>query len=179
MSFNAGKAIGATLSNLGVGFGPGLGGAVFSDSPGTRAASAQYRQLQHESAPGEGYGQFENLFPLAGRYNEMAEMPQRIRGNFAPSGAILKTPHLDSPYMDEQIRRNFVPMPAPRPRGPQLFPLAQGLPNNEQGPAQGPNTPVRFYPGMGYGPAGPAGGGLPPTPTPLASLFRGPQMGQA
>ena len=49
--------------------------------------------------------------------------------------------------------------------------------NNEQGPAQGPNTPVKNYPGMGYGPVGPMGGGLPPTP--LASMFGGPQMGQA
>ena len=38
------------------------------------------------------------------------------------------------------------------------------LPFGEQGPAQGPNTPVRYYDGMGYGPAGPEGGGLPPTP---------------
>lgn len=45
------------------------------------------------------------------------------------------------------------------------------LPGGEQGPAQGPNTPVRYYPGMGYGPYGPAGGGLPPTPTPQAAGF--------
>ena len=55
--------------------------------------------------------------------------------------------------------------------------IAQGLPGNEQGPAQGPNTPVKNYPGMGYGPVGPMGGGLPPTP--MASMFGGPQMGQA
>jgi hypothetical protein len=169
MSFNAGKAIGQTLSNLGVGFGPGLGGAVFSDSPGARAASNQYRQLRHESPTGEAYGQFEYPFFLAGRYNEIAEMPQRIRGNFAPSGGFFKVPNLDSPYMDEQIKRNFVPMSAPRPRGPQLFPLAQGLPGNEQGPAQGPNTPVKYYPGMGYAPVGPMGGGVPPSP--IASMF--------
>ena len=54
--------------------------------------------------------------------------------------------------------------------------LAQGLPGNEQGPSQGPNTPVRRYPGMGYGPVGPAGGGLPPTP--MASMYGGPQFGQ-
>lgn len=29
---------------------------------------------------------------------------------------------------------------------------------------------------MGYGPAGPAGGGLPPTP--MASMYNGPQFGQ-
>ena len=68
--------------------------------------------------------------------------------------------------------------------GPQL-PMAMGipgaagnmggmmamLPGGLQGPAQGPNTPVRYYPGMGYGPYGPAGGGLPPTPTPQAAGF--------
>ncbi|QDP62703.1 MAG: hypothetical protein Tp158DCM1229571_17 [Prokaryotic dsDNA virus sp.] len=51
--------------------------------------------------------------------------------------------------------------------------LAQGLPFGVQGPAQGPNTPIKMYPGMGYGPVGPAGGGLPPTPMPdLAEMPR-------
>lgn len=73
-----------------------------------------------------------------------------------------------------------------RRTGPQLPPMvdnfgsAEGLfsqlPGGEQGPAQGPNTPVRNYPGMGYGPVGPMGGGLPPTP--MASMYRGPQNGQ-
>jgi len=45
------------------------------------------------------------------------------------------------------------------------------LPGGEQGPAQGPNTPVRNYPGMGYGPYGPGGGGLPPTPMRQATGF--------
>ena len=61
----------------------------------------------------------------------IAEMPRYIRGKYAPSGAIIKAPHLDSPYMDEQIRRGFVPMTPPpaRPPGPQLFPLAQAPAN--------------------------------------------------
>ena len=43
--------------------------------------------------------------------------------------------------------------------------FAQGLPFGEQGPAQGPNSPIRFYEDFGqYMPYGPAGGGLPPTP---------------
>ena len=60
----------------------------------------------------------------------LAGAPRYIRGKFAPSGAIIKSPHLDSPYMDEQIRRGFRPMAPPpaRPSGPQLFPLAQQLP---------------------------------------------------
>jgi hypothetical protein len=60
-----------------------------------------------------------------------------------------------------------------------LFNLAQGLPSDEQGPSQGPNTLIRYYDGMGYGPVGPAGGGLPPAPTPMASMYGGPQFGQA
>lgn len=47
------------------------------------------------------------------------------------------------------------------------------LPGGEQGPAQGPNTPVRNYPGMGYGPYGPGGGGLPPTPMRQATGLAG------
>jgi len=50
------------------------------------------------------------------------------------------------------------------------------LPGGEQGPAQGPNTPIRKYDGQ-YMPYGPGGGGLPPTP--MASMYGGPQMGQA
>ena len=52
---------------------------------------------------------------------ELAEMPRYIRGNYAPPGAIIKAPHLDSPYMDEQLRRGLVPMTPPvRSLGPQL-----------------------------------------------------------
>ena len=54
--------------------------------------------------------------------------------------------------------------------------LVQGLPGGMQGPAQGPNTPVRRY-GDQYMPYGPGGGGIPPTP--MASMYGGPQMGQA
>ena len=58
-------------------------------------------------------------------YSEMqdlAGMPRRLYGNYpAPRGAIIKAPHIDSPYMDEQIRRGFVPMTPPvRRPGPQL-----------------------------------------------------------
>ena len=48
----------------------------------------------------------------------------------------------------------------------------------DQQPAQGPNTPIRKYGGQ-YMPYGPGGGGVPPTPTPMASMYGGPQMGQA
>jgi hypothetical protein len=54
----------------------------------------------------------------------MAEMPRRIRGGFRPAGVFgSPPPNLDSPYMDEQIRRGFVPMTPPPTRGaggPQL-----------------------------------------------------------
>lgn len=44
-----------------------------------------------------------------------------IRGP-RPANAIIKAPDLDSPYMDEQLRRNFQPMRPPS-AGPQLFPI--------------------------------------------------------
>ncbi len=51
----------------------------------------------------------------------LGQMPQFIRGQYAPQNAILKVPHLDSPYIDEQIRRGFAPMTPPvRRSGPQL-----------------------------------------------------------
>jgi hypothetical protein len=39
-----------------------------------------------------------------------------------PANSIIKAPHIDSPYMDEQLRRNFQPMRPPS-AGPQLFPI--------------------------------------------------------
>jgi len=39
---------------------------------------------------------------------------------YSPPNAIIKTPHLDSPYMDELIRRDFKPLKPPGPKGPQL-----------------------------------------------------------
>lgn len=53
----------------------------------------------------------------------MAEMPGRIRGSFRPAGVFgSPPPNLDSPFMDERIKRGFVPMTPPvRPAaGPQL-----------------------------------------------------------
>jgi len=54
----------------------------------------------------------------------MADMPRRIRGGFRPAGVFgSPPPNLDSPFMDERIKRGFVPMTPPLPRGaggPQL-----------------------------------------------------------
>ncbi len=50
---------------------------------------------------------------------EMAGAPRRIRGKFAPPGAIIKDPHVDSPYYAEP--RFFPTAPSPgRGAGPQL-----------------------------------------------------------
>ena len=37
---------------------------------------------------------------------------------YSPPNAILKTPHLDSPYMDQLIERGFKPLTPTRPTGP-------------------------------------------------------------
>ena len=39
---------------------------------------------------------------------------------YSPPNAILKTPHIDSPYMDQLIQRGFKPLKPPGPKGPQL-----------------------------------------------------------
>ena len=44
------------------------------------------------------------------------------------------------------------------------IPLQQAAVGRDQQPAQGPNTPIRYYPGMGYGPYGPGNGGMQPMP---------------
>jgi len=53
----------------------------------------------------------------------MAEMPRYIRGSYRPGGVFgSPPPNFDSPFMDERIKRGFVPMtpPVPRNAGPQL-----------------------------------------------------------
>lgn len=50
---------------------------------------------------------------------DIAGMPRYIRGVPAPSGVINRAPHIDSPYIDEQIRRGWKPIQLTAP-GPQL-----------------------------------------------------------
>jgi len=37
---------------------------------------------------------------------------------YTPPNAILKTPHLDSPYIEQLIERGFKPLMPPKPSGP-------------------------------------------------------------
>lgn len=39
---------------------------------------------------------------------------------YSPPNAIIKAPHLDSPYMDQLIERGYKPLNPPAPKGPQL-----------------------------------------------------------
>ena len=60
------------------------------------------------------------------------------------------------PYRGEERKEEetpFIPIP-----------LQQAAVGRDQQPAQGPNTPIRYYPGMGYGPYGPGNGGMQPMP---------------
>ena len=53
----------------------------------------------------------------------LVQMPRRIQGNYRPAGVFgSPPPNLDSPFMDERIKRGFVPMTPPPGRGggPQL-----------------------------------------------------------
>lgn len=53
--------------------------------------------------------------------------PRYIRGVKPPSGVINKAPHLDSPFIDEQIRRNWKPQSIPGPGGPSLPDFVRGV----------------------------------------------------
>ena len=84
--------------------------------------------VQPRIQPGDpGYNPFQieedrYQFILNDPRSGVAQMPGRIRGNYRPRGVFgSPPPHLDSPYIDEQIRRGFVPMTPPvRRPGPQL-----------------------------------------------------------
>jgi len=75
----------------------------------------------------EDFGQYMPYGPAGGGLPptpmpDLAQMPRFIRGGSAPRGVIMKAPHIDSPFMDERIKRGFVPMTPPPARGggPQL-----------------------------------------------------------
>lgn len=55
----------------------------------------------------------------------IGKMPRYVKGT-APSGVINKAPHIDSNFIDQQIKRGWTPLSLPGPKGPQLFPLSQG-----------------------------------------------------
>ena len=81
------------------------------------------------------FGSIEDVLQGRRNYGDLSADPF-IKGP-RPANSIIKAPNLDSPYMDEQLRRNFQPMRLPS-AGPQLFPIrrvegpgmqvAQGLP---------------------------------------------------
>jgi len=124
---------------------------VLAASPGATEVAFGYQRPMYS------YGQLEDI--------ENYRRLQRPAGpSFDPSDLVVPSrlqpgdPGYD-PFLIEDLRDNFIKY---NPRSG----VAQ-LPGNEQGPSQGPATPIRYYEGMGYGPAGPEGGGIPPTPLPL------------
>jgi len=81
------------------------------------------------------FGSIEDV--LQGRRNYGDLSADRYIKGPRPANSIITAPNINSPYMDEQLRRNFQPMRLPS-AGPQLFPIrrvegpgmqvAQGLP---------------------------------------------------
>ena len=49
----------------------------------------------------------------------IGQMPRYVKGQ-APPGVINKAPHIDSNYIDQQIKRGWQPLTPPGPKGPQL-----------------------------------------------------------
>ena len=145
--FNTGKALGAMAGYLGMGFGPAPRAAIFSPGP---MLAGRYSDLMKErnerinsgrtpgiipeinASPTPGIIPEINASPTPGIIPEInasptpgiiSEMPRFIRGNYRPGGVFgSPPPNLDSPFMDERIKRGFVPMTPPPSRGggPQL-----------------------------------------------------------
>jgi hypothetical protein len=94
--------------------------------PGPRYGESRPPVIFDNTNPFKRAPRYDGGFTIPGAAGNLAgsllgQMPQFIRGQYAPQNAILKVPHLDSPYIDEQIRRGFVPMTPPvRRSGPQL-----------------------------------------------------------
>ena len=66
------------------------------------------------------FGSIEDV--LQGRRNYGDLSADRYIKGPRPANSIITAPNINSPYMDEQLRRNFQPMRLPS-AGPQLFPI--------------------------------------------------------
>ena len=109
--FNLGKALGAAAGYIGMAFGNPAFSPGLKLTPELAGRYGGIRDLLYQ--PGIDEAEVELL----------GQMPRRIQGNYRPAGVFgSPPPNIDSPYMDEQIRRGFVPMTPPPSRGggPQL-----------------------------------------------------------
>ena len=105
--FNVGRALGAMAGYLGMGF----GNPAFTPGP---ILSGRYSDLMKETNERINSGRTPGI---------ISEMPRRIQGSYRPAGVFgSPPPNFDSPFMDERIKRGFVPMTPPPSRGggPQL-----------------------------------------------------------
>ena len=83
--------------------------------------------LQEYVRGGQSYEQAGTDIPdygVAQKYEQERGGPLMSRTiQYSPPNAILKSPHMDSPYMDQLIERGFKPLMPPKPakpKGPQL-----------------------------------------------------------
>ena len=114
--FDVGRALGAMAGYLGM----GLGNPAFTPGP---ILSGRYSDLMKETNERINSGRTPGIIPETAFPGFLSQMPRRIQGNYRPTGVFgSPPPNFDSPYMDEQIRRGFVPMTPPPSRGggPQL-----------------------------------------------------------
>lgn len=105
--FNVGRALGSIAGSLGMAF----GNPAFTPGP---ILSGRYSDLMKETNERINSGRTPGI---------ISEMPRRIHGNYRPAGVFgSPPPNFDSPFMDERIKRGFVPMTPPPSRGggPQL-----------------------------------------------------------
>jgi len=109
-------------------------------------------------------GAFENPFYRTPRYGGGLNIPG-APGNLQNFLYKTATPSFEIPGGQTPYRRGpYLPGESIPEENEPFIPLPLAAVGRDQQPAQGPNTPIRNYPGMGYGPYGPGGGGMAPMP---------------
>jgi len=112
---------------------------------------------------------FENPFYRTPRYGGGLNIPG-APGNIQNFLYRTATPSFEIPGGQTPYRRGpYLPFEDIPEENEPFIPLPLAAVGRDQQPAQGPFTPIRNYPGMGYGPYGPGGGGM--TPVPMRQAF--------
>ena len=109
--FNLARALGAAAGYMGMAFGDPAFSPGLKLTPELAGRYGGIRDLLYR--PDRDKAEIQLL----------GQMPRRLQGNYRPAGVFgSPPPNLDSPFMDERIKRGFVPMTPPPSRGggPQL-----------------------------------------------------------
>ena len=123
--FNLGRALGAAAGYMGMAFGDPAFSPGLKLTPELAGRYGGIGDLLYR--PDQDYGGIADFLYRPGQdkveVQLLGQMPRRLQGNYRPAGVFgSPPPNIDSPFMDERIKRGFVPMTPPPSRGggPQL-----------------------------------------------------------